>query len=96
MRVPLEAALSIPSICLVVKQERVPSWAEALPAAPPPAERAPQQLSPGLMLSGSARGVTGIAACLDDAAKAVGHVLDALGADASGAAVGSVSGRTTA
>ncbi len=72
------------------------SWAEALPAAPPPAERAPQQPSPGLMLSGSARGVTGIAACLDDAAKAVGHVLDALGADASGAAVGSVSGRTTA
>lgn len=68
------------------------TWPEALNIAQQPAVRDPRQPIPGLMLSGSARGVTGIAACLDDAAKAVAHIVSALGAGARGASPGSVGG----
>jgi len=71
------------------------SWPEALPATPQPAVRAPRQPMPGLMLSGSACGVTGIIGCLDDAAGAAGHLLSALGEDARRAALGSVGGGRT-
>jgi len=58
---------------------RAISWPEALPGTPLPATRDPRQPIPGLILAGSARGLTGIAACLDDAADAVRHVFEVIG-----------------
>ncbi|HVC41530.1 MAG TPA: FAD-dependent oxidoreductase [Candidatus Saccharimonadales bacterium] len=73
---------------------RAISWREALPVGPQHAAGDPRQPMAGLILAGSAYGVTGIAACLDDAATVVQHLVSAPEVDARGAPVGA--GRTGA
>lgn len=60
------------------------SWLEALPEATTTAPRPARQPRHGLILAGSARGLSGIAACLDDAVEAAAATAAALGGAAGG------------